>query len=130
MARTVYGLDMGDLPLERLTEQKQKRKRRPQVTQERAAFTKASFTRWSRMEKANAPKQLTLYNNGDKAGSPVISSRPQISLILPSNDPGRPASSKMHEHSNSAIFPTSTPVEDNVSALRKSASSPTVTAGK
>lgn len=129
MARTVYGLDMGDLPLERLTEQKQKRKRRPQVTQERAAFTKASFTRWSRMEKANAPKQLTLYSNGDKAGSPVISSRPQISLILPSNDPGRPASNKMHEHSNSAIFPTSTPVEDNVSALRKSASSPTVTAG-
>ncbi|XP_015748579.1 PREDICTED: ral GTPase-activating protein subunit alpha-1-like, partial [Acropora digitifera] len=66
MARTVYGLDMGDLPLERLTEQKQKRKRRPQVTQERAAFTKASFTRWSRMERANAPKQLTLYSNGDK----------------------------------------------------------------
>ena len=82
------------------------------------------------MEKSNAPKQLTLYNNGDKAGSPVISSRPPISPLLPSNDLGRPVPNNMHQHSNSAIFPASTPVEDNVSALRKSASSPTVTAGK
>lgn len=135
MARTVYGLDMGDLPLERLTEQK--RKRRPQITQDKRAFNKASFTRWSRMEKSNVPKQFVsnVHKNGDKAGAPVITPQPKKSPILSTNEISGPVPNKSLEHSkvltssNSAFFPSSKPVMDRVSAIRKIASSPTVTAG-
>lgn len=47
MARTVYSLDLEDLPLVRLSEQKRK-KRRHQV-ESKTQFDKDSFTRWSKM---------------------------------------------------------------------------------
>ena len=48
MSRTVYGLDMGDLPLDRLSEQKFKKRRHQLQDKPRLAYQK-SFSRWSRM---------------------------------------------------------------------------------
>ena len=135
MARTVYGLDMADLPLERLTEQK--RKRRPQLPQERLNFNKTSFTRWSRMEKSNVPKQIvsTVNKSDDKTGFPVISPQAQKP---PSSLPGEvvhPVSNNSPKHprvlstTNSTFFPASTPGVDTVSPIRNVTSSPSVTAG-
>ena len=133
MARTVYGLDMGDLPLERLTEQK--RKRRPQLPQERRSFNKESFTRWSRMEKSNAPKQIVSTVN--KTGSPIVSPQVQKPPLLPSSEVVNPVPINVPKRpnvlstTNSAFFPTSTPATDSMSPIRTVASSPsTVTAGQ
>ena len=135
MARTVYGLDMADLPLERLTEQK--RKRRPQFNQERRTFNKSSFSRWSRMDKSNAPKQFVSNVNetGDNGGSPVITPRAQ-KPILSTSAVGEPASNNSPKRprilstTNSAFLPTSKPGVDSVSPIRNVTSAPTVIAGE
>lgn len=135
MARSVYGLDMADLPLERLTEQK--RKRRPQVQQDRTTFNKASFSRWSRMEKSNAPKQFVSFANssGDKTGSPKISPQAQ-KPILSNNEVGRPVSNNSVEQpkvlptTNSAFSPTRKTGMNNLPPTRNVPSSSTVTAGE
>ena len=137
MARTVYGLDMVDLPLERLTEQKRKR-RRPQIHQERLTFSKTSFSRWSRMEKSNTPKQFvsTVNKTDDKTGSSVVSPQVQRPPLLRSNEGGYPVSDNLPSQpkvlttTNSAFFPTNSPGVDSLSPVRKIASSPgSVTAG-
>ncbi|XP_048586068.1 ral GTPase-activating protein subunit alpha-2 [Nematostella vectensis] len=58
LARTVYNLDLDDLPLDRLSEQKRKR-RRHQV-QDKPNFDKLAFSRWSRMESrgTGSPKMI------------------------------------------------------------------------
>ena len=137
LARTVYGLDMADLPLERLTEQK--RKRRPQLNQERRTFNKSSFSRWSRMDKSNAPKQFVSNVNktGDYSGFPVISPQAHKPPVLSTSTVGEPVPNnsprrqRILSTTNSAFLPTSKPGVDSVSPLRKVASSPaTVTAGE
>ena len=136
MARTVYGLDMADLPLERLTEQK--RKRRPQFNQERRTFNKSSFSRWSRMDKSNTPKQFVSNVNktGDNSGYPVISPQAQRPPILSTSAVGEPASNNSPKRprilstTNSAFLPTSKPGVDSMSPIRNVSSSPTVIAGE
>ena len=137
MARTLYGLDMADLPLERLTEQK--RKRRPHLQQERYQFNKQSFSRWSRMEKANAsPKQIM--STEDKTGEnekpntpvlpqaqrPLVISRPVGDQLQSRSSPKPPA--KVLSSANNASFPTSASRDDD-SPFRSVASSPAVAAG-
>ena len=132
MARTVYGLDMADLPLERLTEQK--RKRRPQVPNERRIFNKASFSRWSRMEKTSAPKQIVLTVNDSNA---IVSPQVQKPRKLSHEEGRRPLSVNLPKHpkvlsnTNSAFLPTNTPAMDSVSLIRTVVSSPSAfTAGE
>ena len=136
MARTVYGLDMADLPLERLTEQK--RKRRPNLQQERLQFIKSSFSRWSRLEKSNGPKQImpqvdkTIHSEKHEQSMSPKTQRPFVS----SQEGGQVSSSSSPKHpevkvfptANSTFFPSST-AEDKVSPFRKVASSPVFTAG-
>lgn len=135
MARTVYGLDMADLPLERLTEQK--RKRRPHLQQDRLQFTKSSFSRWSRLEKSNGPKQImpqvdkTIHNERSEPSKSPKPLRP-----LPGQEGGQVSSGSSPKHPevkvfptvNSAFFPSST-TEDKVSPIRNAASFPVFTAG-
>lgn len=136
MARTVYGLDMADLPLERLTEQK--RKRRPHVQQERAQFNKASFSRWSRMEKPNVPKQVMLPEDkiaeSEKSDTPALQKvqKPSaltrqegVQLLSSSSPKNQP---KVPSNASSVSFSTSTS-GDHEAPLRSVASSPTVAAG-
>ena len=136
MARTVYGLDMADLPLERLTEQK--RKRRPHLQQERRQFNKASFSRWSRMEKPNVPKQAMLTGDktvqNEKSDMPVLQ-QAQKPLVLGRQEGVQLQSSsspkqlpKVLSSTNSASFSTSTS-GDHESPFRSVASSPAVAAG-
>ena len=73
LARTVYGMDLGNLPLDQLSEQKRKR-RRHQIT-EKPNFNRKSFSRWSKMDTAgNSPKPIirNTDQNPDKGGSPVV----------------------------------------------------------
>lgn len=65
MARTVYALDLEDLPLLRLSEQK-RRKRRHQL-ENKSQFTKDTFARVSKMETHSTVGQKRERNN---AGSP------------------------------------------------------------
>ena len=136
MARTVYGLDMADLPLERLTEQK--RKRRPHIQQDRGQFNKASFSRWSRMDKPNIPKQVMLA--GDKiaeseksdtpalqqAQKPLVLTRQEGVQLQSSSSPKHPP--KVPSNTSSVSFSTSTS-DDHEAPFRSVASSPTVSAG-
>lgn len=136
MARTVYGLDMGDLPLERLTEQK--RKRRAPLQQERLQFNKASFSRWSRMDKSNSPKQirsrLAKTDENEKSGLPVLRQLPKPSVmsshegnqLLSSISPKHP---RMLSSTNSAFFPSTTAGDNESQAIRSVASSPAVASG-
>ena len=131
MARSVYGLDMTDLPLERLTEQK--RKRRPQVPHERKIFSKASFSRWSRMEKASAPNQMVSTVNDPNA---IVSPQVLNPRKLSHEERRRPLSVNLPKHAkvvsttNSAFLPSNTPAVDSLSPIRTIASSPsTFTAG-
>lgn len=136
MARTVYGLDMTDLPLERLTEQK--RKRRPHIQQERGQFNKASFSRWSRMDKPNIPKQVTLASDkideSEKSDTPVFQ-QAQKPLVLARQEDVQLQSStspkeqpKVPSNTSSASFSPSSS-GDHVASFRSVASSPTVSAG-
>ena len=137
MARTVYGLDMADLPLERLTEQK--RKRRPHIQQERGQFNKASFSRWSRMDKPNIPKQVvTLAGDkiaeSEKSDTPVFQ-QAQKPLVLARQEGVQLQSStspkeqpRVPSNASSVSFSTSSS-GDNVTPFRSVASSPTVSAG-
>ena len=136
MARTVYGLDMADLPLERLTEQK--RKRRPPVQQERGQFNKASFSRWSRMEKPNIPKQVMLA--GDKiaeseksdtpalqqAQKPLVLTRQEGVQLQSSSSPKQQP--KVPSNTSSVSFAPSTS-GDHEAPFRSVASSPAIAAG-
>ena len=125
MARTVYGLDMADLPLERLTEQK--RKRRPHVQQERAQFNKASFSRWSRMEKPIVPKQVSTDTPVlQQAQRPSALTRQEDVQLLSSSSPKNQP--KVPSNASSVSFSTSTS-GDHEAPLRNVASSPTVAAG-
>lgn len=138
MARTVYGLDMGDLPLERLTEQK--RKRRPHVQQDRQQFNKASFSRWSRMENRSNISAKQIMPTVDKTGEneksetqvlpqaqkPLVLSRHEGDQVQFSSSPKHPA--KVLLNLNSASFPASTS-RDNESSFRSVSSCPAVTAG-
>ena len=83
LARTLYGLDLGDLPLDRLSEQKRKR-RRHQIT-EKSNFNRTSFTRWSKME-TNSPRPVVINAEqitAKKNGSPILpkARRPMASSI-------------------------------------------------
>ena len=139
MARTVYGLDMADLPLERLTEQK--RKRRPHLQQERLQFNKSSFSRWSRMERSNGPKQMM--SKGDKTihskKSETSTSQQTQKPLLSSHEGDQVSSGSSPKHPDvkvfpnvsSAFFPSSTS-GDKEPPIRNVASSPSalaVTAG-
>ena len=136
MARTVYGLDMTDLPLERLTEQK--RKRRSHVQQERGQFNKASFSRWSRMEKPNIPKQVKLAGDtiaeSEKSDTPALQ-QTQKPLVLvrqedvqlhSSDSPKHPP--KLPSSTSSVSFSTNTSGDHEI-PFRRFASSPAVAAG-
>ena len=136
MARTVYELDMADLPLERLTEQK--RKRRPHVQQDRGQFNKASFSRWSRMEKPNIPKQVMLA--GDQIAESETSDTPMLQqaqkpLVLARQDGVKLQSSSSPKHppkvsSNTSSVSLSTNTSgDHEIPFRSVASSPAVSAG-
>lgn len=67
MARTVYALDLEDLPLARLSEQK--RKRRRHQFENKSEFTKDSFARLSKMQTHSTTNQKRERNN---AGSPKM----------------------------------------------------------
>ena len=136
MARTVYGLDMADLPLERLTEQK--RKRRPHIQQERGQFNKASFSRWSRMDKPSIPKQVTLAGDkiteNEKSDTPVFQQAQKPLVLARQEGVQLQSSTSLKEEpqvpSNTSFVSFSTSSSsDHVASFRSVASSPTVSAG-
>ena len=135
MARTVYGLDMADLPLDRLTERK--RKRQPQVHQhDTFQFNRnKSFSRWSRMERREAPKQLILTTadtNAEKSSLLASPRAQKAGFASSAEEPRRsPRYPKVLFSPNSAFHSTSSSAEDNESSGRDVVVlPPTVAAGK
>jgi hypothetical protein len=82
MARTVYSLDLEDLPLVRLSEQKRK-KRRHQV-ENKPHFTKDSFTRWSKMESRGTGSPKVIRDTFDKSSGSSAPVTPNVQRPTPS----------------------------------------------
>jgi len=122
LARTVYGIDLSDLPLERLTEQKRKKQRgRVAAISSNAVYPmRKSFTRgWSRYYKSDADSNQS-GDVSDKEGSATnvrdfVSLLPRTtSLSLTTANKEEPSKQPLRLIQSETSFPTASELPDVV----------------